>query len=180
MKCIECDCCYKGWFSSRPDAYVCIGVKEPFIIPDVNAECTEYPEKRTVHVKHKYLRELFPDGDLPFPYGEEDYADFDERDTFNLDGTLIAWLYERLRYLHDDPHVCVDFTFHKFDIDGQELTQLKCIERMIEDCKTILLYEGGSGFDDWKEEEKYFEDVIEPAKNDLFMVLSKVYWAMWW
>lgn len=130
-------------------------------------------------MKHKYLRELFPDGDLPFPYGEEDYHDFDERDTFNLNGVLIAWLYERLRYFHDDPHVCVDLTFHKFDIDGEELTQLQCIERMIEDCKTILLYDC-SVFDDYKEENEYFESIVDPAKNDLLMVLSKVYWAMWW
>lgn len=186
MKCIECDCCHKGYFESQPDKYVCIGVKEPFVIPDVNEECYEYPEKRTGYVKHKYLRELFPDGDLPFPYGEEDCADFDERDTFNLDNTLIAWLYERLRYFQDEASKIIDFEQplymygEKVLLDGEETTQLKCIDRMVEDCKTILLYDGGANFDDWREEEKYFADTIEPAKDDLFMVLSKVYWAMWW
>lgn len=186
MKCIECDSCKKGWFTCHPDNYVCTGVKEPFIIPDVNKECYEYPEKRTVQVKHKYLRELFPDGDLPFPYGEDDCADFDERDTFNLDNTLIAWLYERLRYFQDEASKIVNFD-HTFGIwgemvliDGKEVTQRECIDRMVEDCKTILLFDEGVNFDDWREEEKYFKDVIDPAKNDLFMVLSKVYWAMWW
>ena len=46
MKCRDCDCCHKGWFPSKPDAYVCIGVKEPFVISDINWECPEYPEKR--------------------------------------------------------------------------------------------------------------------------------------
>lgn len=46
MKCIECDNCRKGWFQSKPEAYVCIGVKEPFVIADAGQECTEYPEKR--------------------------------------------------------------------------------------------------------------------------------------
>lgn len=45
MKCKECDSCRKGFFESQPDAYVCIGVKEPFVIRDINHECTEYPEK---------------------------------------------------------------------------------------------------------------------------------------
>ena len=46
MKCKDCDCrSYKGFFESKPDAYVCLGVKEPFIIDDIDAECTEYPEK---------------------------------------------------------------------------------------------------------------------------------------
>lgn len=42
MKCKDCFACVKGWFGSNPLAYVCIGVKEPFVINDINAECTEY------------------------------------------------------------------------------------------------------------------------------------------
>lgn len=50
MKCKECNSCKKGWFTSRPDEYVCIGVKTPFVIADINVECTEYPEKRNKNV----------------------------------------------------------------------------------------------------------------------------------
>lgn len=46
MKCRECDSCFKGYFASKPDAYVCIGVREPFVINDINCECTEYPEEK--------------------------------------------------------------------------------------------------------------------------------------
>ena len=46
MKCRECSACNKGWFKSKPNDYVCTGVKEPFVINDINVECTEYPEKR--------------------------------------------------------------------------------------------------------------------------------------
>lgn len=170
MKCKECSACHKGWFVSRPDDYVCTGVKEPFIIDDINNECTEYPEKRTGYVKHKYLRELFPEGGLPFPYGEKDYHDFDERDTFNMDYTLIAWIYECLRFFQDGK-TCINLNYHTFDIDGEELTQMQCIDRMIEDC--VVMLKG----DIWKDEE---HDEIDAAKDDLFKVLSKVYWSMWW
>lgn len=121
-------------------------------------------------MKHKYLHELFHDGDLPFPYGEEDYPDFDERDTFCMDNVLVAWIYERLRYFQDG-NTCVDLNYHKFNIDGEELTQMQCIDRMIRDCVTIL--QG----DSWKDEA--FER-MDTAKDDLFKVFSKVYWAMWW
>ena len=47
MRCIDCDCCKKGWFKSKPEEYVCTGVKEPFLISNINNECTEYPERRT-------------------------------------------------------------------------------------------------------------------------------------
>ena len=122
-------------------------------------------------MKHKYLRELFQD-ELPFPYGEEDYHGFDERDTFGMDTTLIMWLYERLRYFQDvvtDTVVMDDPKWRTYEIDGEQLTQLQCIDRMVEDCMVILLS------DDIDEAEQ-----MDAAKDDLFKVLSKVYWAMWW
>ena len=48
MKCKDCGSCEKGWFPSRPNEYVCIGVKEPFAINDINAECTEYKDKHDI------------------------------------------------------------------------------------------------------------------------------------
>lgn len=48
MKCRECEYAKRGWFKSVPEAYVCIGVKEPFVIRDYpNAECTECRDKDT-------------------------------------------------------------------------------------------------------------------------------------
>ncbi len=45
MKCRECEYARRGWFKSVPEAYVCIGVKVPFVISNYpDAECTEYPE----------------------------------------------------------------------------------------------------------------------------------------
>ena len=52
MKCKDCDCCRPGWFKSSPDKYVCIGVKEPFVIDDINNNCTEYPEKNMIRCPH--------------------------------------------------------------------------------------------------------------------------------
>lgn len=51
MKCRDCEACVQGWFSFNPDDYVCIGVKEPFVINDVNAHCTEYEWMRKMIAK---------------------------------------------------------------------------------------------------------------------------------
>ena len=126
-------------------------------------------------MKHKYLRELFPEGGLPFPYGEDDYPDLDPRDTFGMNGTLVAWLYERLRYFQDEASKIIDFDRplylcgERVLIDGEEITERQCIDRMVEDCKIILTSDDFTEF-----------DKRDAAKNDLFMVLSKAYWAMWW
>ena len=42
MKCRECGNCYKGFWASAPEAYVCIAAKEPFEIVDVNSECVRH------------------------------------------------------------------------------------------------------------------------------------------
>ena len=51
MKCKDCSACHKGFFKSKPEAYVCIGVPEPFVIDDINVECTEYPGKNKIIAK---------------------------------------------------------------------------------------------------------------------------------
>ena len=142
-------------------------------------------------MKHKYLCELFPEDELPFPYGEPDYPDFDERDTFDMDCTLIAWIYEHLRYFQDEASKVVNLGWEGalFEIDGENLTQHQCIDRMVEDCKTILLKDKFTG----KEYDEMFSDgkklmliykkrekQADVAKDDLFKVLSKCFWAMWW
>lgn len=47
MKCSECSSCKMGYFPSRPLAYVCTGVKHPFVIDCIENECPAYPEKRS-------------------------------------------------------------------------------------------------------------------------------------
>lgn len=46
MKCKNCDSCKKGYFKSKPEKCVCIAAKTPFVIKDINHECTEYPERK--------------------------------------------------------------------------------------------------------------------------------------
>ena len=47
MKCRDCYSAQKGWFKSRPDEFVCTGVKEPFVINNYpDAECSEYKDKK--------------------------------------------------------------------------------------------------------------------------------------
>ena len=58
MRCRDCNGCKKGWFESKPEEYVCICVKEPFVIDDINVKCTEYPEKRNEISVQEAIKEL--------------------------------------------------------------------------------------------------------------------------
>ena len=68
MKCKNCKCCKKGLSQSKPEAYVCIGVKVPFVIDDINHDCTEYDYKaasnkvevaRCPYCDESYYQELY-------------------------------------------------------------------------------------------------------------------------
>ena len=41
MKCRECGSCYKGFWASQPESYVCVESEEPFEILDINMECSK-------------------------------------------------------------------------------------------------------------------------------------------
>lgn len=45
MKCKYCKACKKGYFKSKPEKYVCTGVKKPFVIENIEHECTEHLER---------------------------------------------------------------------------------------------------------------------------------------
>ena len=42
MKCKECDACVKHFYSNTVYVHMCTGVPEPFVIDDIEQECTEY------------------------------------------------------------------------------------------------------------------------------------------
>lgn len=63
MKCKDCNACQLGYFKSKPNSYVCIGVKVPFVIEDINAECTEYESKNS-GIKKTLLEHSCKDNDV--------------------------------------------------------------------------------------------------------------------
>lgn len=71
MKCKDCNACRQGYFESRPDKYVCIGVREPFVIDDTGHECTEYKEKRdeVSKIEIDFVKDAYQTASHPSHYG---------------------------------------------------------------------------------------------------------------
>ena len=93
--------------------------------------------------QHKYLEEIIerkdvvqnwmlPDEREPRWSQQIQEYGFDDRETWNLDTSFYQWLYERLRMYKDIGGEVVDLNYHKFDVDGKELTQLQIIDRLLE------------------------------------------------
>ena len=93
---------------------------------------------------------------------------FDSRETWSLDSTFYIWLYERLMMFKEKASKVVDLTFHKFEYKGETLTQIECIDRMIEGCR--LFIEDSDTKD--KEKQEKIKSVCE--------IWAIVIPAMWW
>lgn len=95
--------------------------------------------------KNKYLEELGlkkkdygvnwlsrRDGRMrDFNYEKEMYG-FCSAETWNMDRIFCEWLYSHCRMYLEITKDKVDLEFHCVEIDGEEVTQLQCIQRIIE------------------------------------------------
>ena len=145
-------------------------------------------------VKHKYLDDIGvdysqvwdkenSDRDERFEEQQRTYG-FDERETWNLDGTFYMRLYERLKMYVEIGGKIVDLNYHKFTFKGKEYTQLEMINMMLE---RLEYYFNEDAIDDKIDEyrkqgmnileadQKAYEPVIEIGE-----IWAIVLPAMWW
>lgn len=73
-----------------------------------------------------------------FWHHEKNKYGFDEREIWSLHYTMDLLLYERLSMYKEKASKHIDLTSHKFTYKGQELTQLECIDKMLEGLKLNL------------------------------------------
>lgn len=97
---------------------------------------------------------------------------FDERETWSLNYTMNLFLYERLCMYKEIASKCIDLKYHKFTYKGTELTQLECIDRMIEGLRLDLTL----GDYDKKREDKEISELIE----DVYPIYALCKDALWW
>ena len=100
---------------------------------------------------------------------QEEYG-FDERETWSLDHAFYCWLYERLKMYVERASKIVQLDFHKFEYEGEELTQQECIDRMIYGCEVYFAQE-----DEWNISEEDRKIISDIAK-----IWAIVLPAMWW
>lgn len=128
-------------------------------------------------LSHEYYFKEF--SFLPYPYGEDDYNyELNKKETFSLDMTILAYLYEHLTMYKEVAGEILDLDYRKFNINDSILTEEQCINRMLDDIRVILSIDDSEyiSVEDWKEKDR----IMEEKKNDLFDVLKVCFWALWW
>ena len=101
-------------------------------------------------------------------YEERRKYGFDSRETWSLDTAFYIWLYEHLMMFKEKAIGVIDLTYHKFEYKGETLTQIECIDRMIEGCKLFI--------QDSDTLDKEKQDKIKSVCDLWALVIP----AMWW
>lgn len=63
---------------------------------------------------------------------------------------------------------CINLDFHKFNINGKELTQRECIDKMLENCKSYIT---NNNIDD---------ELAYNLKNETLDIWKECIHYMWW
>lgn len=128
-------------------------------------------------MKRSYIEEIIHLENSPYGYGGEqdsrnkfwnkqrEINGFDERETWNLDITFFCWLYERLKMYKEI--ACINLKFHEFEVNGKTLSQLECIDLMIEKCADII-----------KNEQS--DEILYRLEQEVLDIWCKCYKQMWW
>lgn len=101
-------------------------------------------------------------------YNERRKYGFDSRETWNLNSVFYIWLYEHLMMYKEKASKIVDLEFYKFEYKGETLTQIECIDRMIEGCKLYI-----------QNDESYDKEIQEKIKS-VVEIWAMVLPYMWW
>lgn len=94
---------------------------------------------------------------------------FDETETWDLNSTFYAWLYEHLRMYMDKASEVVNLKFHQFTWRGDSYTQLEIIEMILEHIRFYFSEE----YDDFSEYDRIYIDEV----GELWALVLP---AMWW
>lgn len=131
----------------------------------------------TKNTNHEYYFKEF--SFIPYPYCEKDFNyELNVKETFSLDMTILAYLYEHLIMYKEVAGEIVDLNYHKFTIKNEILTQGQCIDRMIEDIYIIFSIDNNI----WKSEESWEKlgKMIKEKEDDLFDILKECFQTLWW
>ena len=133
----------------------------------------------TVFQKNKYLEDLGlkkedygvnwlsrRDGRMrDFNYEKEMYG-FCSVETWNMDRIFCEWLYSHCKMYLEITDGKVDLEFHCVEIDGEEVTQLKCIQRIIKLTGEALTHPD--------------EAVATDRVREAILIWAEVFPLMWW
>lgn len=97
---------------------------------------------------------------------EKEMYGFCSAETWNMGRIFCEWLYSHCKMYLEKAEGIVDMEFHCIEIDGEEVTQLQCIQRIIELTGEALIESDGLA--------------ITMQLREAILIWAEVFPLMWW
>lgn len=97
---------------------------------------------------------------------------FDERETWNLNDTMVEWMYSHLMMYTEIGGKTVDLNYHTFDFNGRMFSELEAIEFIKEKCRRYLTFE-------LTDDDMTYDEINAEMKEALHL-LAEIFPALWW
>lgn len=101
---------------------------------------------------------------------QRDHFGFDDSETWDLNATFYAWLYEHLRMYVEVGGKVVNLSFHEFGFEGVAYSQIEIIEMILQRIRFFF----SDDYDEWDNP----EDVA--YVNEIGKLWALILPAMWW
>lgn len=95
-----------------------------------------------------------------------------KEECWSLDNSLVEWLNEHLKQYYEDASKYVKLDFHKFNYNGEILTQEQIIKRLIEITDFLLI--------DYYDRFGERLELMDKYLNEMYDLLKLVHWCLWW
>lgn len=93
-----------------------------------------------------------------------------DEETWNLDYSFIKWVNSRFKVYKEQAGKIVDLEYHKFTYKKKTYTQLELIDKVIDLTDEYIKNANAN----------WYDDTLDPIKNEVFDIFKKIYWSMWW
>lgn len=100
---------------------------------------------------------------------QEEYG-FDERDTWNLDHTMLELLYERIKMFIEVSEI-MNHDLNKVTVDGEELPFPEVVDNLLELCETVI--RNNNTFEMGLDEQAEIEKKI-------WSIWAQTFQSFWW
>lgn len=100
-----------------------------------------------------------------FNYEKKMYG-FCSAETWNMDRIFCEWLYSHCKMYLEKVEGIVDMEFHSVEIDGEEVTQLECIQRILKLTGEALTESDG--------------ETATKQLREAILIWAEVFPLMWW
>ena len=124
--------------------------------------------------KKDIKREMAEDGRAKKWQKERDEYGFDSRETWNLDSTMIEWIYTRFKMYKEVCNVDLDVEYIKFpytDAEGiRDLSQADAIDLILDRCEKYIKA-------DFQEAKDMYSELFD---DNFWKLFGELLPAMWW